>query len=126
MLGIDPHAARVTWTVFLFCLIIGLAWMARDTLLVFFIALLLAYLVSPLVQLLAKLLPQKAPRAVPAGLVFAMAGAVMIAAMVVIGARVVGELAQVEGKYSTFFLEEDRIMGNDLHLVDVPYQKTHP
>src|SRR5258708_27145602 len=110
MLGIDPHAARVTWTVFLFCLIISLAWMARDTLLVFFIALLLAYLVSPLVQLLAKLLPQKAPRAVPAGLVYAMAGALMIAAMVVIGARVVGESAQLASKFPTFFSEQDRIL----------------
>jgi predicted PurR-regulated permease PerM len=43
MLGIDPRAARITWTVFLVLLFIDLAWMARTTLLVFTIALLLAY-----------------------------------------------------------------------------------
>ena len=49
MLGIDSRAARATWTVFLVLLLIELAWLARTTLFVFTIALLLAYLLHPLV-----------------------------------------------------------------------------
>src|SRR5258708_38323930 len=110
MLGIDPHAARVTWTVFLFCLIIGLAWMARDTLLVFFIALLLAYLVSPLVKLLAKLSPQKAPRAGPAGLAELKSGAVNQAAKRLKGSHRGWESLQSGRKGSDSLSERDRIL----------------
>ena len=39
MLGLDRHAARVTWTVFLIVLVILVAYMARHTIIVFLVAL---------------------------------------------------------------------------------------
>ena len=44
MLGIDPKAARVAWTVFLVALLLATAYAVRETLAVFVIALLFAYL----------------------------------------------------------------------------------
>ncbi|MBM3754827.1 MAG: AI-2E family transporter, partial [Acidobacteria bacterium] len=61
MLGLDSRAARATWTVVAILVALELAWLARTTILVFTVALLLAYLLNPLVQLVAKLLPPKAP-----------------------------------------------------------------
>lgn len=52
MLGIDPRAARYTWTAALVLLLVCLVWLVRDTLLVFIIALLLAYLLYPLMDLI--------------------------------------------------------------------------
>ena len=47
MLGLDRHAARVTWTVFLMVLVILVAYMARHTIIVFLVALFFAYMLSP-------------------------------------------------------------------------------
>jgi predicted PurR-regulated permease PerM len=50
MLGIDPKAARLTWTAALVLLGICTIYLIRETLLVFVIALLLAYLLYPLMD----------------------------------------------------------------------------
>lgn len=59
MLGIDPKAARVTWTAALIVLLLGLVYLIREALFVFVIALLIAYLLFPLVDLIDRHLTSK-------------------------------------------------------------------
>ena len=59
MFGIDDKALRVTWTVFLFTLILLLVYLIRDTLLVFAGAVLFAYVLSPIVALIERFLPKR-------------------------------------------------------------------
>ena len=62
MLGIEPKAARATWTVFLVGLSISLANVARHTLLIFALALFIAYMLSPVVNLVDRILPARLSR----------------------------------------------------------------
>ncbi len=52
LLGIDPRAARFTWTAAMVLLVLSVVYLVRQTLLVFVIALLLAYLLYPLMDLI--------------------------------------------------------------------------
>jgi predicted PurR-regulated permease PerM len=52
LLGIDPKAARYTWTAAVVLLLMGMVYVIRETLVVFVIALLFAYLLYPLVDLI--------------------------------------------------------------------------
>ena len=62
MLGIDRHAARVTWTVFLILLLLSLIYLARETLVVFTLAIFLAYMLSPVVNVVERFAPRWASR----------------------------------------------------------------
>ena len=64
MLGVEPKAARYTWTAALVLLLMVLVYLLRSTLFVFTLALLFAYLLSPLVDLLDRALPKKNTRTV--------------------------------------------------------------
>jgi predicted PurR-regulated permease PerM len=59
MLGIDPKAAKYTWTAAAVLLLLVLIYMVRSTLFVFILAVLFAYLLSPLVNLLDRFLPTR-------------------------------------------------------------------
>jgi predicted PurR-regulated permease PerM len=50
LLGIDPRAARFTWSAAMVILLLSVVYLVRETLLVFVIALLLAYLLYPLMD----------------------------------------------------------------------------
>lgn len=54
MLGIDPRAARATWTAALVLLTIAVVYLVRSTLIVFVIALLFAYLLYPLMDMISQ------------------------------------------------------------------------
>ena len=54
MFGIDPKAARVTWTAAVTLILLAAVYAIRGTLVVFAIALLFAYLLFPLVERVAK------------------------------------------------------------------------
>jgi predicted PurR-regulated permease PerM len=62
MMGLDRHAARVTWTVFLIALLILMAYLARHTIVVFLVALFFAYVLSPAVQAVDRLVPPRVSR----------------------------------------------------------------
>jgi len=62
MMGLDRHAARVTWTVFLIALLILMAYLARHTIIVFLVALFFAYMLSPAVQAVDRLIPPRVSR----------------------------------------------------------------
>jgi predicted PurR-regulated permease PerM len=59
LLGIDPRAARYTWTAALVLLLLGLVYLIREALIVFVIALLFAYLLYPLMDLIDRHLTAK-------------------------------------------------------------------
>src|SRR5579872_8947 len=83
MLGIDPRAARYTWTAVVILLLIATIYLVRKTLFVFIAALLFAYLLAPLVDLLDRLLPVSRTRT----------PALVIAYLIVIGGLVYGAVS---------------------------------
>ncbi len=91
MLGIDPKAARITWTVFLLALLLAAAYAVRETLAVFVIALLFAYLLMPLVGFVERVTPrQVSPRIALAIVYLALVGAIVALALT-LGSRLVNE-----------------------------------
>jgi predicted PurR-regulated permease PerM len=123
MLGIDPRAARITWTVFLVLLFIDLAWMARTTLLVFTIALLLAYLLHPLVELARKLLPPKWPPSIAPALVYLTGLTIITAAVLIIGTRIAAEATQLATRLPQFVQQRDHFLDDHLPALLAPYKE---
>ncbi len=91
MLGIDPRAARIAWTVFLLALVLATAYAVRETLAVFVIALLFAYLLMPLVGFVERVTPpQVSPRIALAIVYLALVGSIVALAMT-LGSRLADE-----------------------------------
>jgi predicted PurR-regulated permease PerM len=84
MLGIDRTAARCTWTAALVLLLLWLVYQISGTLFVFILALLFAYLLAPLVDLIDRFLPRNRSRT----LALALAYAIFVAAVVLIGIQI--------------------------------------
>ncbi len=59
LLGIDPKAARATWTAAVTLLLLAAIYTIRSTLVVFALALLLAYLLQPLASKISRHFPRK-------------------------------------------------------------------
>jgi len=91
VLGIDRHAARITWTVLLVLLVCWLLYVLWHTLVVFVIAVLFAYLLSPLVDLINRLLPSWRSQMAALAIVYLILLAGLIAFVVLIGSRVVDQ-----------------------------------
>jgi len=91
VLGIDPKAARIAWTIFLLALLLATAYAVRETLAVFVIALLFAYLLMPLVGFVERVTPrQVSPRLALAIVYLALVGAIVSLALT-LGARLADE-----------------------------------
>jgi predicted PurR-regulated permease PerM len=91
LLGIDPRAARIAWTVFLLALLLATAYAVRETLAVFVIALLFAYLLAPLVGFVERITPrQVSPRIALAIVYLALVGAIVALALT-LGSRLADE-----------------------------------
>ncbi len=91
MLGIDPKAARIAWTVFLLALLLATAFAVREILAVFVIALLFAYLLMPLVGFVERITPrQVSPRIALAIVYLALVGAIVSLAFT-LGSRLADE-----------------------------------
>lgn len=88
MLGIDPKAARATWTVFVIALIVYLAWMARHTLLIFTLSLFFAYMLSPVVNVMARMLPPRLSRNFTLALVYLLFIGVLVGIGFAIGSTI--------------------------------------
>jgi predicted PurR-regulated permease PerM len=91
LLGIDPKAARIAWTVFLLALLLAAAYAIRETLAVFVIALLFAYMLTPLVGFVERLTPhQVSPRLALAIVYLALVGGI-VALGFTLGSRLADE-----------------------------------
>jgi predicted PurR-regulated permease PerM len=91
MLGIDPRAARAAWTVFLLALLVATAYLIRETLVVFMIALLFAYLLMPLVGLVERITPRQVSQGVALAIVFLLLIGVLVGLALTLGSRLVDE-----------------------------------
>jgi len=84
MLGFDPKAARSVWTAAAVVVILFLVYLARRTLFIFILAVLLAYLISPLVNLLDRYLPMQRTRTAALALTYV----IFIGALALLGFEV--------------------------------------
>lgn len=87
MLAIDQRALRISWTVFLFILLLLVVYQIRDTLLVFAGAVFFAYMLSPIVGLIERFLPKR--RTLALGLVYVS----LVGALVGLGFALIPTLA---------------------------------
>lgn len=87
MLGLDERALRVTWTVFVFGLLLAVIYFIRDTLLLFAISIFFAYMLSPIVSLIERVIPKRR------SLALALVYVILIGSMVAIGFAVVPAIA---------------------------------
>jgi predicted PurR-regulated permease PerM len=87
MFGIDEKALRVTWTVFLFAILLGVIYVIRETLLVFAGAVFFAYILSPIVTLIERVMPKR--RTLALGMVYVL----LLGAMVGLGFALIPRLA---------------------------------
>ena len=88
MLGIDWRAARISWTVFLFALLILIIYSVRETLLLFTAAFLLAYMLSPLLDFIARLTPPHVSRTASLAVVYVLLITVVTALISWLGGQV--------------------------------------
>jgi predicted PurR-regulated permease PerM len=107
MLGTDQRAARAAWTVFLIALVIAVIYIARRTILIFTLALLLAYLLAPLVDLADRLTTRRLPRVLTLALIYAVLLAAAIAAGAAIGSRVIDEATQLATRVPEWLRGDD-------------------
>lgn len=91
MLGIDLKAARYVWTAAVVVLLLYLVYLARRTLFIFILALLLAYLISPLVDLLDRYLPVSRTRTPALALAYIIFVGVLVFVGIQIGTTVVDQ-----------------------------------
>ena len=91
MLGLERSAARYTWTAAMVLLLLWLVYLLRVTLFVFAVALLFAYLLSPLVNLLDRAIPRKGTRTLALALAYAIFIGAVVLLGIQIGTRVVSE-----------------------------------
>ena len=92
--GIDPKAARATWTAALTILLLASIYAIRGTLVVFAIALLLAYLLYPLIDQVSGRFPPK-HRGVALAVTYFLVIGLVAAAVIGIGSEVVSEARQL-------------------------------
>ncbi|MBI4903522.1 MAG: AI-2E family transporter [Acidobacteria bacterium] len=114
MLGIEPRAVRITWSVLLTVGAVAFLYTARRTILIFVLAIFFAYLLSPVVSLVDRF--AKVRRTLTLALVYAVLIAVLITTVTAIGSRASAEaanlisrmpdLAKTAGKMSTAPLPE--------------------
>jgi predicted PurR-regulated permease PerM len=92
MLGVDRHALKAAWTVFLFALAVVLVYVIRGTLVVFALALFLAHLLAPAVDLVASFVPRRVSRTAALGILYLLIIAIAVALLIPVGSKI-GEQA---------------------------------
>jgi predicted PurR-regulated permease PerM len=97
MLGVDPKAARYTWTAALVLLALGTVYLIRGVLIVFVIALLLAYLLYPLMDLFDRHLPGKT-RTPALAMTFVLATGILASFGILVGSVVAEQAANLAAR----------------------------
>ena len=64
MISLDSRTSRVLLTILAFAAVLGFAWKARATLIVFLFAIFFAYLIDPVVEWVARHLKGSRPKAI--------------------------------------------------------------
>jgi predicted PurR-regulated permease PerM len=90
VLGLDRRTASYTWTVVFILLLLRLAYLIRETLFIFVVALLFAYLLWPLVKFLDRRLPGRS-KVLALAIVYLSLIGLLVVMGIAIGSRVVVE-----------------------------------
>jgi predicted PurR-regulated permease PerM len=106
MLGIDPRAARATWTVILVALLCLTVYSIRRTLFLFIVALLFAYLLLPIVDFIDRVLPMRGSRTPALAIVYALLVASLIFTGIEIGSRVTDQAKTLAQRVSDYLKPE--------------------
>src|SRR5690349_4792773 len=114
MLGLDGRVLRAMWTVFLFALIVALLYLARETLIIFTLAIFLAHLLGPLVDWVERFIPQRISRNVSLALVYLALMGAAAAILIAIGAKIGEQAAALAAKLP------DALKGDLLSHVPLP------
>jgi predicted PurR-regulated permease PerM len=94
LLGIDPKAARYTWTAAVVLLLLGAVYLIREALVVFVVALLIAYLLYPLMDLIDRHLPSKT-RTPALAITFVLALGLLVGLGISVGSVVANQAANL-------------------------------
>jgi predicted PurR-regulated permease PerM len=95
--GIDPRAARATWTAALVLLLLALIYAVRGTLILFAIALLFSYLLYPLIELVSSRFPARHRPAILAASYLVVLG-ILAGIGIAIGSQVASEARDLAAK----------------------------
>src|SRR6266404_5645515 len=106
MLGIDPRAARATWTVILIGLLCLVIYSIRNTFFVFIVSLLFAYLLLPLVDFIDRVLPLKRSRTPALAIVYLVLVTGIVLAGIGIGTKVAYEANNLAQRITDFLKPE--------------------
>src|SRR5260370_15074468 len=106
MLGLDPRAARATWTVIVVALLCLVIYSIRQALFSFVIALLFAYLLLPLVDFIDRVLPLTRSRGPALAIVYTLLVAVLIIVGTEIGSRVTEQAKNLAQKVTEYLKPE--------------------
>jgi predicted PurR-regulated permease PerM len=96
MLGIDLKAARVTWTVILVLVLVALAYVIRETLMVFAVALFLAYMLAPLLDFVKRFTRSRLSGTPALVVVYLVLICVLAGFAVTLGSRIAAEASSLE------------------------------
>jgi predicted PurR-regulated permease PerM len=86
MLGIDSHALRVVWTIFLFGLLLAIVYFIRDTLILVGGAVFFAYMILPIVDAMERLMPKR--RTLALAIVYVL----LVGGLVTVGIQLVSNI----------------------------------
>jgi predicted PurR-regulated permease PerM len=102
MLGIDPRAARATWTVVLIALLCLTVYAIRNTLFIFIVSLLFAYLLLPIVDFIDRFLPWSRSRGPALAIVYLFLVSGIVVTGIFVGSRVALQANNLAQKISDF------------------------
>ena len=106
MLGIDPRAARATWTVILIALLCLVIYSIRNTFFIFIVSLLFAYLLAPIVDFIDRVLPLKRSRTPALAIVYLVLVTGIVLAGISIGAKVAYQANNLAQRITDFLKPE--------------------
>jgi predicted PurR-regulated permease PerM len=107
MLGIDRHALKIVWTVFLFALIVALLYQVRRTLMIFVLALFFSHLLAPIVAFFERTVHARVPRVAILVLVYVAMLAVIVLALISIGTRIGEQAASLASRLFSALQQPD-------------------
>ena len=111
MIGIDRHALKIAWTVFLFALVAVLVYEVRRTLMIFVLALFFSHLLGPIVAFFERTMPARVPRVVILVLVYVALVAVIVLTLISVGGRIGEEAASLLTRLPDLAHRQDPLMG---------------
>lgn len=101
MLGFDPRAARIAWTVAIVALALALVYAVRHTIFIFVLALFLSYMVYPLVRRLSAMAPPRLPKSVATAVVFALILVALGVVVALVGPPIVDQASALSERLPT-------------------------